>query len=472
MHYKVVVIYFLMTGILPIQTSVAQSSDTLSFVRFLDRVGKYHPVARQSSLIPQTGEEEVKTARGGFDPILYGNYNAKEFKEIDYYNKQDLGIRLPTFGGVELDANYERNSGTYLNPEMTNTTGLLSAGVSLNLGRDLFIDQRRAALRQAQFFAQQSKEEQRQLLNQLFEQSVNAYWNWSRAQADVVVLEQAVDLAIFRFNAVKESFRLGDLPAIDTVEAFTQVQSIQHQYLQAQNNLFISEQELITFLWDEDLNPLELNDNIYPQSLDITSQLEAINREEYLNTLESHPALKIQDFQIKQAEVDRRFKADRLKPKVFVKYNYLTEQPENMPDAALFTNNYKLGFGVSSSLFLRRERGQLNIADLRLKEQRFQRTDTYALLKADLENTMNSYENTLERLSIFQSNVINLEKLLNAEQIRFDMGESSLFLINTREIRYIEAQTILNILQAEALINLAEIRAAAGTAWQTFIQDN
>lgn len=449
----------------------AQNADTLGFQQFINQVGKYHPVAKQSALIPTTGEEEVKAARGGFDPILYGSHNSKELNESVYYNKQDLGIRLPTFGGIELDANYERNSGNYLNPEVTNTAGLLSAGIQLNLGRDLFIDQRRAALRQAQFFAEQSKEEQRQMLNKLFEQSAQAYWFWSRTQADVAVLEKGVELAIERFEAVKESFRLGDLPAIDTVEAYTQVQAIQQRYLKAQNNLYVSKQELITYLWDDDLNPLELKANILPQGLESTQNLEPVNQEEYLNLLESHPALKIQDYQIKQAEVDRRFKADRLKPKVFVKYNYLTEETGTVPDAALFTNNYTLGFGVSSSLFLRRERGRLNIADLNLKEQRFRRTDTYALLKADLQNTINTYENTIDRLNIFKSNVINLQRLLEAEQARFNMGESSLFLINTREIRYIEAQTVLNVLQAEALINFAELKAVSGTAWQSFLDN-
>lgn len=452
-------------------TIVGQNVDTLTFVQFMDQVGKYHPVAKQSALLPETGEEKVKAARGGFDPVLYGSHSAKELNESVYYNKQDLGIQLPTFGGVELDANYERNSGTYLNPEVTNTAGLLSAGISLNLGRDLFIDQRRASLRQAQFFAEQSKEEQRQMLNLLYEQSVQAYWSWSQAQADLNVLEKAVELSIERFEAVKESFKLGDLPAIDTVEAYTQVQTIQQRFLQAQNNLYMSEQELITYLWDEDLNPLELNENIYPQNLRTTNNLEAVNREEYLNLLENHPALKIRDFQIKKAEIERRFRADRLKPKVFVKYNYLTEETGTVPEAALFTNNYKLGFGVSSSIFLRKERGNLNVADLNLKEQRYERTDTYALLKADLLSSINTYQNTIDRLNIFKSNVINLERLLNAEQTRFNAGESSLFLINTRELRYIEAQTVLNVLQSQALINFAQIRSASGTAWQTFMND-
>lgn len=465
-------IFLIFVPVVVFHTSiVGQNADTLTFGQFINQVGNYHPVAKQSALLPLTGEEEVKAARGGFDPVLYGNHNAKELNESVYYNKQDLGIHLPTFGGVELDANYERNSGNYLNPEVTNTAGLLSAGISLNLGRDLFIDQRRASLRQAQFFAEQSKEEQRQMLNLLYEQSAKTYWKWSQAQADVNVLEKAVELSIERFEAVKESFRLGDLPAIDTVEAYTQVQTIQQRFLQAQNNLFMSEQELITYLWDEDLNPLELNENIYPQSLQTTNDLEPVNRDEYLNMLNTHPALKIQDYQIKQAEVERRFRADRLKPKVFVKYNYLTEETGTVPDAALFTNNYRLGFGVSSSLFLRNERGRLNIADLNLKEQRFQRTDTYALLKADLENNINTYQNTIDRLNIFKSNVINLERLLNAEQTRFNMGESSLFLINSRELRYIEAQTVLNILQSEALINFAEIKTASGTAWQGFLNN-
>jgi hypothetical protein len=49
---------------------------------------------------------------------------------------------------------------------------------------------------------------------------------------------------------VKKSFELGERPAIDTVEAFTQLQSFEAKTIESQNK-YISTIELSQFLWKE-----------------------------------------------------------------------------------------------------------------------------------------------------------------------------------------------------------------------------
>ena len=146
----------------------AQDTTRLSFEEYMEWVQLYHPVSAQAELNLRLGQMEVRQARGGFDPMIYGNLDKKEYKESTYYDKREAGVSIPTWMGVELNGSFEQNTGVYLNPEATVPSGgLLSAGASLNLGQGLIIDERRAALRQAQIFQQSSEVERTRLLNEL-----------------------------------------------------------------------------------------------------------------------------------------------------------------------------------------------------------------------------------------------------------------------------------------------------------------
>ena len=60
-------------------------------------------------------------------------------------------------------------------------------------------------------------------------------------------------------------------------------------------------------------------------------------------------------------------------------------------------------------------------------------------------------ENYNEQISLAEQNLNNYEKLLKAEEIRFENGESSIFLINSRENKKIDAQEKLINLKAKVI---------------------
>ena len=56
------------------------STHVLSVKEFVEVVKKFHPVARQSNLLPQQAKEELNIARGGWDPLIYSDYNRKNYE--------------------------------------------------------------------------------------------------------------------------------------------------------------------------------------------------------------------------------------------------------------------------------------------------------------------------------------------------------------------------------------------------------
>ena len=127
--------------------SQLDTSTTLHQDEFLLMVVQNHPLVKKAELISKKGELNVKSARGGFDPYLYNYFNEKNLDGKEYYNLLNAGLKIPTWYGVEGKVAFENTSGYYLNPENnTPTNGLVTAGVSVAVGKGLFIDERRKTL--------------------------------------------------------------------------------------------------------------------------------------------------------------------------------------------------------------------------------------------------------------------------------------------------------------------------------------
>ena len=78
----------------------AQEIQRLSFEDYIQWVQEFHPISIQADLNLRLGQMEVRKARGGFDPMLYGNLDKKEFNQSTYFEKREVGVLAPTWMGV------------------------------------------------------------------------------------------------------------------------------------------------------------------------------------------------------------------------------------------------------------------------------------------------------------------------------------------------------------------------------------
>lgn len=443
-------------------TNLAFGQELLSYENYMTWVRGYHPVAKQADITVEFGEMELRASRGGFDPTLYGDINSKRFKNTDYYNKREAGLLIPTMAGVELRGLVEYNTGSLLNPErVVPEDGLAALGASVNLAQGLFIDKRRAALRQAQVYVESTKAERVQILNDLFMESTEAYWAWSADYQNVQILDGGVKLAEERFEMVKESYIQGDFPAIDTVEAYTQVMDRIYRLQTAQIQFFKSTQYLNTFLWDENNEPVDLMESVYPENV-LDQTVFDYNKESMREYIFRHPELLITDYDIESLQIDRRYKANMLLPVLKVNYNFLLENINEFQLSPFLENNYKLGMAFSMPLFLRGERGDLGLTKAKINFKTYERDLKLLKLTTKLESEIYNFETVEQQLGIYTNNVNGLQKLLRGEMMRFEIGESSLFLVNAREVSLISAQTTLNDLAAKRKSAYAKMLNAAG----------
>ena len=417
------------------------SAKELTYTEFLGYVKKYHPLVKNANLEINKAQANLMMARGGFDPKIEVDFSKKQFKDKEYYSILNSSFKIPTWYGIEIKAGFDNNEGIYLNPENTvPNQGLTSLGISVPLGQGLFINQRMADVRKAKLQMKLSQSERKlQAITVLYDASL-AYFNWKKNFNEVKLYEAYNKNAGIRFKGIKTSIIEGDKPAIDSIEAGILVKNRRLNLEDSKLKLAKAKLELANFLWLENNIPFELSEELIPETqLEFTIQ-ESLKTNDLLNTdfsITNHPKINALQSKIDILNVEKKLKANMLLPKIDVGYSYLSE-PSYIDNYQF--QDYKIGLDFYFPLFLRKERGSLKLAKYKVQETEF----ALDLEKVQLSNKINAQRMEIESLQRQKELIKGLVEdnltMLNSEERLFSFGESSLFLINTRENNLVSAQ--------------------------------
>lgn len=459
---------YLLLLLLLLQTDVfAQTNSTLvlpdnlkemSFNEYLGFVKKFHPLVKNANLEISIAQANLLMARGGFDPKLEFNYDTKQFQGKDYYTILNSSFKIPTWYGIDIKAGFEDNQGYYLDPQnITPTNGLASIGINVPIGQGLLINQRMADLSKAKSQLQLSQAEQKlEAIAVLYNASL-AYFNWKKNYDEYQLYKNYNTNAQIRYKGIVTLIEQGDKPGIDSVEAGIVVKNRLLSLEDSQLKLTKAKLELSNFLWIENNIPLELSDSIIPEKKLEKNIQETLKTNDLLNqdfSIVNHPKINAIQSKIDILTVDKKMKANMLLPKIDFGYSYLA-QPDYSNNS--FDQDYKIGVDFYFPLFLRKERGSLKIYNLKIQETQF----TLDLEKVQLSNKINAQKMEIlsieKQLKIISDLVSDYQKMSDSEDRLFSFGESSLFLINTRENNLISAQLSKIALENRYYISNSEL---------------
>jgi len=457
-------IALILSFILVISSGLAsQSEEIMTFTEYLAMVKKHHPIVKQANLVLLESEIKVLEARGSFDPKLEFNLDEKQFKDQEYFSRADASFKLPTWYGVSFKADFENNSGVFLNPESTvPSSGLFSMGINLSLGEGLWINQRLATLKQAKLYVNQAEADTKILVNQILYEASAAYFSWFKAYNEKRVYEDFLNNAEERFIGIKSSIELGERPAIDSVEARI---IFNNRKLNAENaglKFLKSSLKISNYLWLENV-PVELKQFVIPELDPFISVDNSLNLNELkagLYEFKNHPKIQSYNYKLLGTEIEKKFRRNQLLPTVDLRYNSLSETIGT--GDYLGINDYKFGVFIQAPLFLRKERAKLKLTTLKIDALNFELNAVELTLRNKVESAINEISSYETQLEITEQIVSDYEILLTGEEAKFEAGESSLFLINSRESKLIE-----NRLKAIKTQN--ELLLAKGTLYNVLV---
>jgi outer membrane protein TolC len=418
-----------------------QNQNELSYNEFLGFVKKYHPLVKTANLNVSEAQANLLMSRGAFDPKIEVDYAKKQFKEKEYYSILNSSFKIPTWYGIELKAGFDNAEGIYLNPENTlPNQGLTSLGITIPLGQGLFINQRMADLRKAKIQVQLN-EAQRKLeaIEVLYKASI-AYFNWKKNYEEVQLYQNYLSAATTRFSGIKSLIFNGDKPAIDSVEAKIVVRNRTLSLEDSKLKLAKAKLELANYLWLENNIPLELQDNIVPEENLTNTIQETLRTNELLSSnfsIENHPKITGLQNKIEMLEVERKLKSNMLLPKIDLGYSYISE-PSYFDNYQF--NNYKVGVNFSFPVFLRKERGSLKLAKFKIQESQYLLDSEKLQINNKIKANQTEIESLTKQNQLITDLVSDNQTMLQSEERLFSFGESSLFLINSRENNLISAQ--------------------------------
>lgn len=445
----------------------SQEFISIYYKSFLDNIRSNHPLARVATNYADIAAYQLKAARGNYDPLIQSGIENKYYSATNYYTLAQGSIKQPIFTSQYLKAGYEFANGNYLDPEHTlPNSGLPYVGIEASLLQGLMFDKRRADVLKSKGYATFYNAEQKLEMNELLFNSSLIYFDYLYSKKVISLYNYFLTLADTRLRGIEALANIGEKPFVDTIEAaiFSQTRILDLQ--SAEIELRKQRVELGKLIWTEEQLPTTSQITVLTKdSLDDSYERakEILLRKLADDSL--HNPLIIQ-YKAKQSilEVEKRLKKEMIKPKLDVSYNFLAaNQAINSP--AISLNNYKWGATLSFPLLLRNSRNEFKLASIQYNNNAFNLKYKENEIELKQEFFRQSTQVLVEQLLNAERSAKYSKLLVEAERLKFENGESSLFMLNTRESKWLEAElkyadyklkfikTLLNIIHLNGNLN-------------------
>ncbi len=423
-------------------SSMAQNvlkDDVLTYKEYINNIINEHPLAKSAQLKNKAAKAKLLSAKGGFDPTLVSNFDQKRFEGKEYFDIFKNKITIPTPIGINITGGFEDNSGEFLNPENNITgVGLWSAGLEIDVLQGLLINKRRTTLKQAKTYQNIAKQQQLQLLNKLIYNASKAYAEWQQYSSIFQTMIKNRELSRMYLKNTKSSFLNGEKTAIDTLEANVYLQNSDIQVLKYKQLLLEKKLKVENNLWLEN-KAIGLKENIQPENDIIASENTSIQVDQNLDSI---PVIAEKIGKRDLLVLKQKLTREKLKPKLKLKYNQLfgTGKTRELFNPDFDVNDYKWAASLSIPIFYRTERGKYRQSKYKVEEVNYD----IAYKKTEITNKITANKQKqialVQQIKLLEQNIRGYEKLLKAETLKFEFGESSLFLINKRQEKLIESE--------------------------------
>lgn len=418
-------------------TSATIGFSTISMEEFLKFVDSNHPLTSRAQLQVDKAESKLLKAKGNFDPKLDLDYDNKDFKDKNYFDNAVSSLKVPIWYGPNLKASYQRANGVFLNPDQTvPDEGLFSVGVELPIGRGLFYDSRRFEQNSAEITNEISQFERQKLVNELYYRSRKNFIDWYGAITNQGIFLRNLNNSEQRLDLVRIGYRSGDYPAIDTLEAFVQFRNRFVDFKKGAakfSNVLAKTAGLISFGSNFE--------RLLTLTPEVKTNIDTTRLKEIIGTINSiNPELQSISADRKIAELRKDLARENLKPSFNVNYNFINNGDEFYSVDQYQVANNKWNLNFEFPLFLRKQRGDLQLADIKIKETDLKLQEKTVGISYKLDGIYNQIVGIIPLVDEYLRVQDNYQKLLDAEFVKYNLGDSSLFKVNNRENKLIEVQ--------------------------------
>lgn len=452
----------------PAATPTGQQLPKITLEDVLSNVERNHPKLRGVGLQRDIAAAKLLEKQGAFDPVVSAasdylrfntEFDAKTLRgKVGEMRVADAGIEFLTRYGVKIGAGTRFNLGKVKSPlSPTGSGGEYFLEFKLPLLRGARINEKSAAEMQARLGEPLAQTEFELARLDLLLKAATSYWDWTASKFKLDVARDLLRLAEFRATAVRDRVAAGDLPQIDATEADLEVQRRQGAIVKAERDLQKAAFKLSMFLWAPDGSPLASpEESQAPASFDaprIFSSQQASDGQRL--ALERRPELRALNLNRQQTQIDLDLAKNQRQPAID-----FSVSPGRDTGLGAIGNTVKAGVSFTLPLRQRAAEGQIGAALAKIQKVDFDAVNERQRITLEVLDSINAINTAYERYLVAVQEVELAQRLEEGERVKFQLGDSTLFLVNQRERATAEARLKLIEIQAEYEQAAATFRAA------------
>lgn len=411
---------------------------------------KTFPVILLSMREIRKAEFDILSAQGAFDLALKGTAT----NNTGYYdsNRLETNLEKPTsIWGTSFFAGYRVSSGDfpdYYGERRTNSAGEVRFGGRIPLWRDRSIDQGRLDLKQSELnrgIAENILSEQRL---GVYRDAAVSYFNWLAAGQRRKIVQDLLTLAETRNEQIKKRVKLGDIPVIEQKENERAILARREQVTAAERLLQKSALYLSLYYRTPDGKMISPLVDELPPAFDPELPVSEGNFEkDRLHALENRPELKRILNEIEMEKNALAFHENQRGPQL----DLILRGSRDIQSGTNFRRDpwegdFSLVFNIP--LQTRKQDGKIGGAEQKIEILKTKLSYQKDKINIEARDALIALENALKRLQIIREELVVAESLAKAEKTRFDLGDSTLLIVNLREQN--AAEVALRLIGAEA----------------------
>ncbi|MBY0504904.1 MAG: efflux RND transporter permease subunit [Bryobacteraceae bacterium] len=438
----------------------------------------------------QLSQKALAAAQGVFDPFFHYNSGFESratptpsvlvsadgrLVERSFANNLSLGQRL-NFQGATARVDFNNNRLTTNNP-FTGLSPYVTPQLVLSyiqpLLRNRRLDNERGTIQIRRKQADLSQTDFALKAIDVVLRVEQAYWDLVAVREDADVKREAVDLARKQFDLSKRQIEAGTLAAVELSGAEAEFERRRDTYYaslevvtQAENILKpLLAGERTSALWNEEIIPADQRGPT-PPAIDVPQSVET--------ALRQRPELKAADLRQQSNLIQQAMAREATRPQLNLNAGYISaglagsrnpapnpfqglgggagglgNLPANLLGgygqslSNLFGGNYStFQAGVSLDLTVRNRAAQANVetAVLQGRQLKLEQARVAQLIEAQVRNSLQSIETAKQRITAAEASARAAQAKLDSETRLFSTGESTSFLVLTRQNEYADSR--------------------------------
>ena len=419
------------------QTKKFSPNSKLSLDDALAIVDSHYPKLLQGKIEVEKASAKSLEKAGAFDPVLLHVSEYKRIQDItvtgEFKNAvhNESLLEMPTRSGIKLFAQIRVNPNDASSPILqSGRSGEYSGGMIVPLMRNFIVNPARAEEQKAKMgepLASINLNLSR--MNVLFDCS-KSYWDWYAAYQKLLVVKGLLNIAIAREDLVKKRVASGDLPKLTITEAEKEIRRRQGDLYKSQRELTKHALKLSLFLWsDRGNSPPNLSQaNIFTAKI-APAQISKLEIESGIKqALTLRPELAAVTIQKEMTRVDLKLAKNLFLPKVDLIYRQGYDTGVN-GIRNVFTGGVKMAIPIRQ----RKARGLIRQAKANMRKLDIEEEFVKRRIILEVNDAASELNASYDRYIQAGEELERSRAVEYGERQRFDLGDSSLFLVNRRE---------------------------------------